>query len=177
MLISASVAHSVLHLSAEMGTSGANQCQLGWCNVRDGADQVANRKKKKKKVGTLVLCFGISALFLFYLPLKNYSFHIWKGTLGAGSSKQRWFCLYFFWRKPEWGGTGRIPALVPSVPPRKNWPLSLLWGGEYWTAMGSKALHWADQSAGLGLFQQLPMAQRAFSLTLQVPHHFSCYTV
>lgn len=66
MLISVSVAHSVLHLSAEMGTSGANQCQLGWCNLRDGANQVAN-KQQEKRVGTLVLFFPLAFLLGFYV--------------------------------------------------------------------------------------------------------------
>lgn len=30
LFVSVSMAHSILHLSAEMGTSGANQCQLFW---------------------------------------------------------------------------------------------------------------------------------------------------
>lgn len=71
MLISVSVAHSVLHLSAEMGTSGANQCQLGWCNLRDGANQVANKQKTRKKGWNsgAFFSFGISAWFLCHLPL------------------------------------------------------------------------------------------------------------
>lgn len=75
--------------------------------------------------GPLCFFFELPALFLFYL-----FFQIRNWILEAGSSEQRswnhrWFGLHFFWRQPVWGGTERIPGLVPAVPPRKNWPLAL----------------------------------------------------
>lgn len=132
-------------------------------------------KQTKKKKGSELWCFVFlwDFCFIFILSTFVYYSHIWNRTLGADSSKQRQFGIYFFWRKPEWGGTGRIPVLVPSVPPRKNWPLSLC-------GVESIELPWeAQHNTGHTkvLFEQLPMAQRAFPLTLHVSHHFSCYTV
>lgn len=72
VLISVSMAHWVLHLSAEMAMSGANWCQLGWCNLRDGANQVANQNKKKGWNSGALFSFGISALFLLCLPFFSF---------------------------------------------------------------------------------------------------------
>jgi len=79
LLLSVSGAHSILSLPAEMGTSGANQCQLCWWNLRDGANRVAN---PENQVETLALWFSLGFLFCFYFI---YIFQIRNYTLGAGS--------------------------------------------------------------------------------------------
>lgn len=71
VLISVSMAHWVLHLSAEMAMSGANWCQLGWCNLRDGANQVANQNKKK---GLELWCFVFLWDFCFVFTLPTFFF-------------------------------------------------------------------------------------------------------
>lgn len=106
-------------------------CLLRWApvgpisvNCAGGICEMRQTRLQTQKTGLKLWRFVFLWASCFVLILSTF-FQIRNRPLGAGSSKQRWFGLYFFWRNPGWGGTGRIPGLVPAVPPRKNWPLDL----------------------------------------------------
>lgn len=162
---------------AWVGPTGVN-----WAGAIWEMEQIRLQTKTKKRVGTLVLCFPLGFLLCFYFVYLFFffNFHIWNGTLGAGSSNQRWFSPYFFRRKPERGGTGRIPVLVPSVPPRKNWPLSL--GGvesieQPWEAKHNtgqtKVLAW-DYSSSFSWHKELFHLHSTFPITFPAIQFNSC---